>query len=216
MTRPLRRDAERNRQRLLAAASELFAEHGLAVTLNDIAHRAGVGVGTAYRRFSNKEEVIDALFEQRLQDLADVAQVAVDERDAWNGLLSFLERALHMRYGDRGLSEIMSNPALGDARVAEARDRIAPMIMALVENAKQQGVGRSDLDQSDVIFIQHGLSAIIESTRSIAPDAYRRYLTFFLDGIRTDRQTFTPLPMRALSAAETHRAMTRKRRDNDV
>src|SRR3954447_9875195 len=100
--RALRKDAAQNRDRLLAAASELFAERGLDVTLNDIAHHAGVGVGTAYRRFSNKEEVIDALFEQRLQGLAGVAQVAVDEPDAWNGLLSFLERALHMRYGDRG------------------------------------------------------------------------------------------------------------------
>ena len=59
----LRKDAALNRERLLAAASELFAERGLNVTLNDIAHHAGVGVGTAYRRFANKEEVIDALFE---------------------------------------------------------------------------------------------------------------------------------------------------------
>ena len=65
--RALRKDAAPNRERLLAAAGELFAEHGLAVTLNDIAHHAGVGVGTAYRRFANKEEVIDALFEQRLR-----------------------------------------------------------------------------------------------------------------------------------------------------
>src|SRR3954465_14736068 len=62
----MRRDAAANRELLLAAAGELFAERGLAVTLNDIAHHAGVGVGTAYRRFANKEEVIDALFEQRL------------------------------------------------------------------------------------------------------------------------------------------------------
>ena len=71
---PLRKDAARNRERLLTAASELFAERGLAVTLNDIAHRAGVGVGTAYRRFANKDEVIDALFEQRLQDVIAVAE----------------------------------------------------------------------------------------------------------------------------------------------
>ncbi|MDQ1672553.1 MAG: hypothetical protein QOC98_1115, partial [Frankiaceae bacterium] len=74
---PLRRDAARNRERLLTAASELFAERGLNVTLNDIAHRAGVGVGTAYRRFANKEEVIDALFEQRLQDVIAVAHEAL-------------------------------------------------------------------------------------------------------------------------------------------
>src|SRR5919107_2372531 len=107
--RALRKDAALNRERLLAAAAELFAEHGLAVTLNDIAHHAGVGVGTAYRRFANKEEVIDALFEQRLQAVAEVAQEALADPDAWNGLVSFLQRSLKMQFGDRGLTEIMND-----------------------------------------------------------------------------------------------------------
>src|SRR3954468_22325949 len=122
----MRRDAAANRERLLAAAGELFAERGLAVTLNDIAHHAGVGVGTAYRRFANKEEVIDALFEQRLQEVAAVAQESLQDPDPWNGLVSFLERSLDMQFGDRGLNEIINTPSLGDARVSEARDRIAP------------------------------------------------------------------------------------------
>ena len=123
---PLRRDAARNRERLLTAASDLFAERGLNVTLNDIAHRAGVGVGTAYRRFANKEEVIDALFEQRLQDVIAVAEQALSATDAWGGLVDFLERSLHMQFGDRGLTEIMNSPQLGRERVNETRDRIAP------------------------------------------------------------------------------------------
>src|ERR1700710_870300 len=105
-TRPLRKDAERNRERLLAAARELFASRGLEVTLNDIAHHAGVGVGTAYRRFANKEEVIDALFEEGLQDMAAAAQDALVDDDAWRGLVTFLERSMHMQFGDRGLNEI--------------------------------------------------------------------------------------------------------------
>src|SRR4051812_4167611 len=103
----LRRDAARNRERLLAAASELFAERGLNVTLNDIAHRAGVGVGTAYRRFANKEEVIDALFEQRLQEVIRAAHEALEAMDGWTGLVTFLERSLHLQFGDQGLTEIM-------------------------------------------------------------------------------------------------------------
>src|ERR1700712_1006023 len=98
-TRPLRKDAERNRERLLAAARELFATRGLEVTLNDIAHQAGVGVGTAYRRFANKEEVIDALFEEGLRDVADVANEALAMPDAWTGLVLFLERSLYMQFG---------------------------------------------------------------------------------------------------------------------
>src|ERR1700712_1247603 len=94
----LRRDAAENRDRLLTAARQLFAERGLGVTLNDIAHHAGVGVGTAYRRFANKEEVIDALFEQGLQQVAAVAREALDDPDAWHGLVSFLERTLDMQF----------------------------------------------------------------------------------------------------------------------
>ena len=210
-TRTLRKDAAINRDRLLAAASELFAEHGLDITLNDIAHHAGVGVGTAYRRFANKEEVIDALFEQQLQAVATVAHGALQNPDAWNGLVTFLQRALDMQFGDRGLNQIMNNPALGDDRVKEARDRIAPLMTELVDRAKQQGVVRPDFDQTDLIFMQVALSAIMDSTRAVAPDIYNRYLSLFLDGIRTDRQNFTPLPA-ALSANQTHAAMTRRRR----
>jgi AcrR family transcriptional regulator len=207
----MRRDAAANRERLLAAASELFAERGLDVTLNDIAHHAGVGVGTAYRRFANKEEVIDALFEQRLDQVAAVAEQALNNPDAWEGLVSFLERSLEMQFGDRGLNQIMNTPTLGDARVSEARDRVAPNLVTLVDRAKRQGAVRPDFSQTDLIFMQVALSAIMDSSRRIAPGLYRRYLTIFLDGIRTDRATFTPLPAPALSADETHRAMTRKR-----
>ena len=208
--RPLRQDAELNRERLLVAARELFATRGLDVTLNDIAHHAGAGVGTAYRRFANKEEVIDALFEEALQGVADVANQALASTDAWAGLVQFLEQSLNMQFGDRGLNQIMNNTALGRDRVSEARDRIAPLIQQLVQRAKAEGVVRPDLEQSDLIFMQLGLSAIMESSRAIEPELYTRYLALFLDGIRTDR-SFQPLPSRALTAAETHRAMTRER-----
>ena len=209
--RPLRKDAELNRERLLAAARELFATRGLEVTLNEIAHHAGVGVGTAYRRFANKEEVIDALFEEGLQDVADVAHEALASPNAWHGLVLFLERSLHMQFGDRGLTEIMNSPQLGRERVNQTRDRIAPLMTRLVDKAKAQGAVRADFDQSDLIFIQLALAAIIDSTRGLAPDLYRRYLTMWLDGIRSPRGGFTPLPAAALSADRTHAVMTRKR-----
>jgi AcrR family transcriptional regulator len=208
----LRKDAALNRERLLAAASKLFAEQGLNVTLNDIAHHAGVGVGTAYRRFPNKEAVIEALFEQRLDEVAAVAQDALDDPDAWHGLVTFLGRSLHMQLGDRGLTQIMNNSSLGDARVSKARDRIAPLMTALVERAKRQGVIRPDFDQTDLVFIQVALTAVIESSRAVSPELYHRYLTMLLDGIRTDRETVTPLPVAALSANQTHLAMTHQRR----
>jgi AcrR family transcriptional regulator len=205
---PLRKDAARNRDRLLAAAAELFALHGLDVTLNDIAHHAGVGVGTAYRRFSNKEELIDALFEQRLQDVAAVAHEALAEADAWPGLVTFLERSLEMQFGDRGLNQIMTRSTLDRARLTDAKDRIAPLIEQLVLKAQQARVVRPDLDPTDIIFMQLALSAIMDRSRTLAPELYRRYLALFLDGIRPHRRAHTPLPVEALSAERTHLVMT--------
>src|SRR3954469_15239178 len=122
--RPLRKDAERNRQRLLAAAGELFAERGLDATLNDIAHHAGVGVGTAYRRFTNKEEVIDAYFESKLGEVARLAEKALQDADPWNGLVTYIEQSSALQMQDRGLMQIFRNPDRGRQRVAQASARI--------------------------------------------------------------------------------------------
>jgi AcrR family transcriptional regulator len=206
-SRSLRKDAELNRQRLLAAADELFAKYGLDVTLNDIAHHAGVGVGTAYRRFANKQQVIDALFERRLDEVAAMADEALADPDAWQGLTMFLERSLQMQMEDRGLTEILNNPQLGQHRVDEARDRIAPLVSAIVERAREEGVLRSDFDSTDAIFLQVALAAVIDKTRGISPVLYRRYLMMFLDGIRSDKGTLSELPVPPLSVDQTHRSM---------
>ncbi len=210
--RPLRKDASINRDRLLDAARELFAEKGLGVTLNDIAHHAGVGVGTAYRRFANKEEIIDTLFEERLQAVEAVAREALDEPDPWKALSDYLRRALQMQFGDRGLHQILDDPTLGDARINDVRVRIAPLIVELVRRAKQAGVVRDDFEPTDVTFMQSAMAPIMDSTRDVAPETYERYLTFFLDGIRSDDRRFTPLPAPALTSETTHVAMTHRRR----
>lgn len=210
--RPLRKDASVNRERLLDAARELFAEKGLGVTLNDIAHHAGVGVGTAYRRFANKEEIIDTLFEERLQAVEAIAREALDEPDPWQALTDYLRRALAMQFGDRGLHQILDDPTLGDARINDVRVRIAPLIVELVDRAKNAGVVRDDFQPTDVTFIQSAMAPIMNSTRDVAPEIYERYLTFFLDGIRSDDRRFTPLPAPALSSETTHSAMTLRRR----
>ena len=122
--KPLRRDAERNRQRVLDAARELFAEEGLGITLNDIAHHAGVGVGTVYRRFPDKAQLIEELFEQRLEDLVAIAGGALDDPDAWHGLKTFLRRALELQANDRGVKDLITASTDGLDRVATIRARL--------------------------------------------------------------------------------------------
>src|SRR4051794_39660878 len=105
--RPLRADAARNRARLLEAARALFAERGLAVTMDEIARHAGVGVGTAYRRFASREELIAALFDDRIEQVIANAERALEDPDPWHGLVAFLEGQTAMQAEDRGLKELL-------------------------------------------------------------------------------------------------------------
>src|ERR671916_3302636 len=120
-TVPLRADAERNRQRLLAAAKELFAVRGLDVTLDEVARHAGVGTGTAYRRGPNKDALIDALMVDRIGELAAIARECLEEPDPWRGISGFFERALALQAADRGLKDVLFSSGHGRERSIQAR-----------------------------------------------------------------------------------------------
>jgi AcrR family transcriptional regulator len=182
--RPLRRDAERNRQRILEAARLVFAERGLRGSHDDIARAAGVGVGTVYRRFPDKEQLIDALFEARIEEIAEIARAAVAYPDPWDALVGFLIRAQELQSQDRGLKEIVLGGARGAARAAAARSLIAPIIAGVLQRAKDAGVVRADIELSDLPLIQLAIGTIAESGRDVAPDAWRRTMTLVLDGLR--------------------------------
>src|SRR2546421_2113634 len=147
--RPLRADAERNRQRILDAARELFAERGLGVTLNDVAHHAGVGVGTVYRRFPDKAQLIDELFEQRLAEIHALIEEAIEDPDPWHGLTRFLEGALEVQARDRAVKELLFNTPGGAERVAKMRTRMLPLASVLVTRAQESGQLRPDAAAQD-------------------------------------------------------------------
>jgi AcrR family transcriptional regulator len=205
--RPLRRDAERNRQRILAAASEVFNERGLDVSLDEIARHAGVGVGTVYRRFSTKEELVEALFMERLGSVAAIAEQALKAPDPWSGLVSFMERMAEIMAGDLGLRQILMFATYGRDLVAVARERNAPLVERLVERAQAAGQLRSDLRQTDIVFIVFVLTEAAQLAQAASPEIWRRYLTLILDGMRPGREGTTPLPVAALLPAEMEKSM---------
>jgi AcrR family transcriptional regulator len=184
--RPLRRDAERNRQRILDAARIVFAERGLSGSHDDIAHQAGVGVGTVYRRFPDKEQLIDALFEARIGEIADVARAAADHPDPWEALAGFLMRAQELQSEDRALKEIVLGGARGAERAAAARSLIAPLVVTVLQRAKDAGVVRRDIELTDLPLIQLAVGTISEASRDVAPDVWRRMMTVVLDGLRAE------------------------------
>jgi AcrR family transcriptional regulator len=207
--RPLRRDAERNRQRILTAAGELFTERGLGVTLDDIARHAGVGVGTVYRRFPDKEVLIDALFEQRLEAMVAIATEALADPDPWNGLVLFFERGCERQAHDRGLKELLACSSHGGGCLAEPRDRLRRLVTELFDRAKAAGVVRADADPYDAPLIHMMLGTVMDRTREVAPEIWRRYLGMVLDGLRPGAPA--PLPMEALASPELDAVMRRPR-----
>jgi AcrR family transcriptional regulator len=205
--RPLRRDAERNRQRILVAARDAFAEDGLSVTLDEIAHRAGVGVGTVYRRFPDKEQLIDALFEDQMTEFACLADDCLCDQDPWDGLVRFLEQACHTHACDRGLKELALSGVHGRERIARARELMFPLVVRLVKRARADGSLRPDLEPTDIPLLQLMLGALSEVTRDVDPEIWRRYLGIVVDGLRTQRDGHCELQRGALTPAQTQDAM---------
>ena len=206
-SRPLRADAERNRRRLLDAAGELFAEKGLCVGLDEIARHAGVGVATAYRRFSDKEELIEALFEERIAYVVALAERALLADDPWAGLVQFMRAAVRLHSCDRGLKQLVFGAGAGPARLEAARARIHPLLERLVERARAAGCVREDVTATDIALLQFVLSGAADFTRTGGPELAQRCLTIVLDGLRTP--TPTPLPGRALAPGELEPAAAR-------
>jgi AcrR family transcriptional regulator len=205
--RRLRRDAERNRQRILAAAADAFAAGGLSVTMDEIARRAGVGVGTVYRRFPDKELLIDALFEQRLDELCGLAEAALGEEDAWAGIVRFFEGFLALQAADRGLKEVVLSTAHGQDRVRQARGRIGPIVRALIARAQAEGTLRADVAGPDIALVQFMVAALIDYTQDVDPHVWRRLLAIVLDGLRTRRDGPSALPAAPLDEEQLDRAM---------
>ncbi len=205
--RPLRRDAERNRQRILEAARDAFAQDGLAVTLDEIARRAGVGVGTVYRRFPDKERLIDALFEERIGEVVALAEAALGCEDAWEGLVSFLDGATAAHADDRGLKEVALSGAHGLERVGRARERMFPLVTRLVTRAQEQGTLRPDLEPTDLPLIQLMLGSLSDCTRGVDPGVWRRFLGILTDGLRTRRDGPSPLAPAGLAPDQVQRTM---------
>src|SRR3954462_884328 len=165
--KPLRKDAERNRIRILEAAGELFAERGLGIPLDDIARHAGVGVGTVYRRFPDKETLIDALFAQRIQALCQIAEQALEVPDAWDALHFYFENSSQLQARDRGLKELLACSTHGGAPVLRAKGRLRVLVTALFDRAKAARVLRQDVEPFDSPLIAMMLGVVMDRARAV-------------------------------------------------
>ena len=191
--RPLRRDAERNRQRILDAAAEVFAARGLDVSLDDIARHACLGVGTVYRRFPTKDALVEALFDQVIDEMVATVTRAVEADDPWEGLVTGLTEVCASEASNRGLREMLSSSRYGQVCKERARAELNPVVEAGLARAKDAGYLRADIDRVDMMLVELMIGSVAQYTQNI-PGAWRRYLQIVLDGLRA-RPGLDPLPV---------------------
>jgi len=198
----LRRDARRNRELLMEAAHEVFAEQGLQAPLDVIARRAGVGNATLYRHFPTRAALIDAVFQDQLTDTMTAGLQARSAPDAWTGLTAYLEAVFTTLAADRGTNDLMTIRLDGVDTLLEAHAHNHETVELLLRRGQEEGTVRDDVTVEDVLFTLAALGRAVPSLTSAAtPEAWRRPLCLFLSGLHTVR-TAQPLPGQALTSAE--------------
>lgn len=193
VSRPLRRDAERNRQLILGAAKTVFAQRGLDASLDDVAKEAGLGVGTVYRRFPNRDALVDAMYDDMVRSIIRIVEESTALPRAWDGIVHFMTEMLESQGRDKGLRDVMlsrqkhlfaecGRPGAGHEDVI--RERLEPALYDLVARAQQDGDLREDVTATDFGVLLVAAVCTVEFTAPAAPDAWRRHLAITLDGLR--------------------------------
>jgi AcrR family transcriptional regulator len=201
----LRADAQRNREAVLTAAREVFAEQGLEAPLEEIARRAGVGIGTLYRRFPTRPDLIDAILATTIDGMIGTAEAALRMPDAWAGFVHYLEETGRRQASDRAINDMMSMRLPRARQTETARRRLFELTTRIIERAQASGQLRADLTQEDLALIAWANTRIVQAAHGIAPDAWRRHLALMLDGLRAEGAA--PLPVPPLSPRQVLRAM---------
>ncbi len=202
----LRADAARNRAVIVAAARDVFAEHGLEAPLEAIAARAGVGIATLYRRFPTREKLVAAALVDQVAEYAAAARQALAAPDPWTGFAGFVERICELQAGDRGLSDLLSMTLSADEQVEQLRATANELLGTVIDRAKAAGALREDFVAEDLGVLLIAASAVMHVTRADAPEAWRRFVALALDSFRPGGSPALPAPP---SPAQMARAMTR-------
>jgi AcrR family transcriptional regulator len=184
--RPLRADARRNRDKVVAAAAAAFAQSGLEAQVEDIARRAGVGVGTVYRHFPTKETLVEALAAEHFERLADIAEAALgEEGEPWEIFAAVIWRSANAASGDVSWCEIIGGRPSATQAAARGTARLATAMSTLIARAQATGAMRADATVDDIRTIMCGFGHVAAAQREGAGLDWERYLEIALDGLRT-------------------------------
>jgi len=180
---PLRADARRNRERILETAHRMFATGGLDVSIDEIAAEAGVGVGTVYRHFATKEDLIRALMERHFLLLKQWLDEGLAADSAWDALVDFLNRVGEMQATDRGfINSLSTRTEMAD--VCAAKFGLFASGEELLARAKKEGRVRPDATVEDVALVVRSIGSAAEIEVRTGIGSWRRTLELFIDGLR--------------------------------
>ena len=204
----LRADAERNRDRILAAARHLYATEGLGVSMASVAREAGVGKATLSRRYATREDLINAVFADRMAGYAAATAEALADSDPWHGFTRYIEAVCAMQAADRGFADVlvMSFPT---AQALEARRAESYQgFLELISRAKATGHLRADFSPEDLVVLLMANAGVIAATGDDAPEAWRRLVGQMLRAFAAPDAPLPPIP-EAPPAPAMYRAMIR-------
>ncbi|MFI8320662.1 TetR/AcrR family transcriptional regulator [Streptomyces sp. NPDC085529] len=186
MTTPLRKDAARNWQRIVSVARELVDE-GTPLQLNDVARRAGLGVGTVYRHFATPEALLEAVAAPGLEALAAHGQQALTDADPWRGLTGFLFLTVEAQVTDAALPPVAAAATDAVPRTTELKEALASAGATLLTRARDAEVVRPDLTAADLVPLVCGIAHAANvhgGTPAERADTAHRYLAALLEGLR--------------------------------
>jgi AcrR family transcriptional regulator len=188
----LRADAFRNRQRILNAARDLFSRRGLTVPMEDIARQAGVGVGTLYRRFPTRPELISSAFEAKMAALADTAEEALAAAEPWAAFRRFVEQVCEMQADDCGFAAALTITLPADGEFQAERDRAYATVGELIQRCQQAGELRSDFVLEDLMLLLIANAGVISAVGDAAPGLWRRLAAYMMQAFAARNEA--PLP----------------------
>ncbi|MFD3790842.1 TetR/AcrR family transcriptional regulator [Streptomyces cyaneofuscatus] len=180
----LRADARENRDRILRAAREAYALHGIDVPISAIARRAGVGVATLYRRFPTRTSLITEAFTEQLAECAGALDEALEDPDPWRAFCSMFTKVCAMQAADRGFTHAFLARFPDEASYAEECDRAEDGLALLVRRAKEAGALRPDFDVSDVVLALLANNGVANGAQAESAAASRRLVGYLLESFR--------------------------------
>jgi AcrR family transcriptional regulator len=183
--RPLRADAERNRRRLLDAATAIFCERGLEVGVGEIAERAQVGRGTLFRNFPSKEHLIAAIVVERMQESVSRGRAVLDASDPGEALFGLIDQSVGLVQTDRALFDALDDEWLANDEIHAAHTELMSVLDALVRRAQEAGAVREDVSAVDVMMLIKGVCEASRSFAHLDPDIAARQLDLVRAAIST-------------------------------